>query len=109
MGWEQLPPKYDEDIGDWPDVDLVTELQQAHKRIKFLETCCVIESMLANPNVNSLIKQHEKRIAELESLLQALVEASECITKKYFDEKTILHMVDFEYLKAAIAATKVTS
>ena len=72
MGCEQLPPKYDEDLGDWPDVDLVTELQQAQKRIKFLETCCVIEAMLANPNVDSLIQQHEKRIAELEAEVERL-------------------------------------
>jgi uncharacterized coiled-coil protein SlyX len=36
----------------------------------------------------------------------ALVEAASCIVKKYFDEKTILHMVDFEYLKAALAEVK---
>ena len=43
---------------------------------------------------------------DLQAKLAALVVAANCITKKYFDEKAILHMVDFEYLKAAIAAAE---
>ena len=45
----------------------VTRLTDLESRVRELETCCTIEAMLANPNVNSLITQHEKTIRELEA------------------------------------------
>lgn len=40
------------------------------KEINHLKTCCVIEAMQANPNVDSYIKQCEKEIEQLKSLLE---------------------------------------
>jgi hypothetical protein len=41
-------------------------------RVRELLSCCTIEAMLANPNVNSLITQHEKTIRELEAEIDRL-------------------------------------
>jgi len=42
-------------------------LMELESRVRELESCCTIEAMLANPNVNSLITQHEKTIRDLEA------------------------------------------
>ena len=56
--------------------------------------------------VKHVLECEKHPYAALQAKLAALVVAANCITKKYFDEKAILHMVDFEYLKAAIAAAE---
>jgi hypothetical protein len=48
---------------------------EANERIKVLETCCTIEAMIANPNVDSLIRQHEKTISEQHERIKLLEDA----------------------------------
>jgi hypothetical protein len=48
----------------------IKDYKHLESRVRELESCCTIEAMLANPNVNSLITQHEKTIRALEAELE---------------------------------------
>jgi len=48
--------------------------EKAEAEVERLRTCCTIEVMMANPNVNALITQHEGTILSLQARIRTLEE-----------------------------------